>query len=377
MPWLDYTPEDIDLIYWGMHPVGVNHKVAIWPRPNSLRVDARYRMPHGHDCQASAQRFLIRSQFHGTVPPPLPSPVDLWAWIDLEVVDGGHIEASLGPQGDGIDLRMSVRSYDSLPSSGLEGVRMEIEHSIAGFGSMLYWEEYWTEPLAFGWNRNAENWVSGGQTQGFIVDPLWPYQILQPKFQSASECYNFPRQSVPVELMAEFNGVDSWIALDNNIAGFAGPFMLEARIRLHDVTSFWPILGRDNSGGFFGMDEDDGIFGTLRLTTAWLPVLDEWFWWRWEFEQFLQLQHKLFIDDVEVMDRTSTRQFSQFNVMGVYRHGLPGPIWGNFDMQHLKRTTGIPGNHVVDYHYPLTENALDISPTQNHGTTFNMTLPST
>jgi len=178
------------------------------------------------------------------------------------------------------------------------------------------------------------------------------------------------------DLFAEFNGIDSYISLDQLMTGFNSSFIMSARIRLHDTTVFWPILGREGTGGFFGMDDEDLIFGNLRLATSWTPVLDTWFDWRYEFEQVLQLKHKLFIDDIEVMDRTTNRQFATFDNLGVYRHSVPGPLWGNFDMQHLRITSGVPPSPILVLDMPLTVNALDLGPSANHGTPFNMDLPA-
>ena len=72
----------------------------------------------------------------------------------------------------------------------------------------------------------------------------------------------------------------------------------------------------------------------------------------------------------------SNRQNVLFNNLGVFRHNDPGVIWGDFDMRLLKLQTGPPGNLVTVLDMPLIENALDLSVNANHGTTFNMDLPS-
>ena len=177
---------------------------------------------------------------------------------------------------------------------------------------------------------------------------------------------------------SKFNGIDSYIALDSNTPTLDAPFKLEAEIRLHNVTTFWPIFGREAAGGFLGMDDNDLVFGNITLPTSWTPVLNTWFKFRLEFEQAIQLQYKLFIDDVEVLDTTSIRQTTiDFINLGVFRHNDPGVIWGDFDMRFLKLQMGDAGNLTTALEMPLQVDAQDIGPLGNHGTTFNMDLPST
>jgi hypothetical protein len=46
------------------------------------------------------------------------------------------------------------------------------------------------------------------------------------------------------------------------------------------------------------------------------------------------------------------------------------------DIRDLKIETGTPGDYETLLDMPLRTNALDIGPNENHGTTFNMDLPS-
>ena len=176
---------------------------------------------------------------------------------------------------------------------------------------------------------------------------------------------------------AAFNGTDSYIVLTQDIPTLNVAFKLEAEICLHNVTTFWPIFGKEAVGGFLGMDNSDMIFANEIFATSWVPVLDTWFKFRFEFEQTSQLQYKLFIDDVEVLDVVGFRQNLNFINLGVFRHNDPGVIWGDFDMRFLKLQMGDAGNLVTALEMPLIENALDLSVNANHGTPFNMDLPST
>jgi len=374
--WLNYTPEDEDLIYWGMHPVGVNHLVGTWPNPGSPRVDARYRMLHGDNCTASPSRFLLRVRHELIVDPPTAATKDVWALMDLVPIAGGHIEGTTVANPDGIVLRMSVQNLEVLPDLLIPGVRMEIELSLADNGSVIYWENWATFPGSSRWSRFANNWVGGSETQGWIVDPLWTYGNFVQKYQSGSECYDFPRQSEILPGFAEFNGIDSYIALSHSVDAFSLPFRVTCEFRMRGQPDWMPIWGNFAAGGFFGKDKSDVIFGNLRLPTSWNANVDAWHTYRYDFEQTGQLGHQEYIDGINVMDAVTNRQFMQANRLGVYRHTVPGTIWGHFDLKHLLYQKGTVGNFTTVLDMPLQENALDLGPQANHGTTFNMDLPS-
>jgi hypothetical protein len=374
--WLPYVPEQIDFEYWGMHPDGVNHKVSSWPRPGSLRVDARYRMLFGKDCLPSAQRFLLRIRHELIVDPPTAATKDIWALLDLVPIKGGHIEATTNANADGLVLRVSAESMELLPDQQVPGVLFQIELSLADNGSVIYWEEYATHPGSTRWTPTAENWVGGSDAQGWITDPLWTYGEFVQKYQSGSECYAFERQSEGPEGFAEFNGVDSYIALTESVPAFNSPFRVTCDFRIRGQPDWMPIWGNHDAGGFKGMDQSDVIFGIIRFNTTWNPTIDVWHTYRYDFEQTSQLQHQLYIDGINVMDRISNRPQMSANRLGVYRQGGVGSIWGHFDLRFLKYEKGTVGNFTTELEMPLQTDALDLSDNENHGTTFNMELPS-
>jgi hypothetical protein len=265
---------------------------------------------------------------------------------------------------------------DVLPDSGFRGLLMEIELSLDGFGSALYWEQYWNIDGFTNWTQNAENWVSGGNTSGWIIHDDWIFGNFVQKYQSGSECYPFDRQTGGDPGFAEFNGIDSYIALTDLLPAWATPFRLSCCFRYQGQPDWMPILGRGAMGGFYGLDDEDFIWGNIRLPTSWTANVGEWHSYRVDFEQIGQLSWQLYIDDIVVMDAVTNRQFGNANRLGVFRQGAPGTIWGHFDLRDLLILGGTPGNHTTRLDMPLRDNALDLGPEENHGTTFNMDLPS-
>jgi hypothetical protein len=190
---------------------------------------------------------------------------------------------------------------------------------------------------------------------------------------SVSECYVFEEEDVG---MASFNGTDAYIQLTDLMTFANNPFKMSAEIRLNQTVNHWPILGRQGTGGFFGMEGDDIVFGNLQLDTSWTPVTDVWFTWVYEFEPSTQLQHKLTIAGTVVKDGTHSRQFTPFDTIGVYKQGVSGTLWADMDVRDLKIETGTPGDYETLLDMPLRANALDVGPNANHGTPFNMDLPA-
>jgi hypothetical protein len=198
------------------------------------------------------------------------------------------------------------------------------------------------------------------------------YTDVEIEVYAVSECYDFPADPSLPPAAAAFNGTDSYIRLTENIPRLDVPFIISADIRLHDVTSFWPLFGLDGTGGFTGMDEDDVLFGFLRIDTTWVPVLDVWFNWRFEFEQQLQLNYRTYIDDALVDESTFGRQFSHRNTVGVYKHGVSGTRWANMDVKNLKLLIGSVPSSDVALDMPLAVDAQDHGPLENHGEAFNI-----
>lgn len=376
MPWFDVNPSQSVLDFFQSHPARSTRHVAKWPHPNTVRINCRFRVKDTDpELIPLASRYGL--YYHKAIPGWDPDDVDFSAfgWWEFEVRGDNHIGVTTEENSAGYTLDINIKHFEELPSIGTPGIEYRVDFDHAALGILEYHEEYPASVMTNLWKYDMNTFVFSDIFHGYWTQPVPPYaELLLPRLFAADECYEF---DPPAPEMAEFNGTDAYIALTSNLANVNQDFIISADIRLHNTTGFWPIMGREGQGGFLGMDEEDLIFGSLRLASSWTPVLDEWFSWRLEFEQDGQLKYKLFINDTEVLDRTTNRQNILFNTLGVYRHGVSGTIWADMDMKNLVFLNGDNPSTDVELDMPLFEDALDDGPNENHGTTFNMALPST
>jgi hypothetical protein len=349
--------------------------VALWPHPNTLRINPRYRCI---ETQPTMIRLASRYglYYHLFNLPYSEDPQELFGfwWGDLLVKGDNHIGVTTEENKDGYTLDIDVKHFESLPFAAEPGYEFKTTWHKAGLNSRSFTEEF---PTSFPGNKWRHNMNTKFTAQEGDSHWEFPPQPVVTQFTSilfaVNECFLFPK--LPVGF-ASFNGINAYIELTESLGMLDQPFKISADIRLHNTTGFWPLIGRDGQGGFLGMDDNDTIFGFLRLVTSWTPVLDVWFNWRFEFEQVSQLNYRTFIDDVQVDETTGGRQFSLWDILGVYKHGVSGTIWSDMDVKNLKILTGdVPSTDVL-LDMPLEKNALDVGPNLNHGTTFNMDLPS-
>jgi hypothetical protein len=375
MPWFEPNPSQDQLDFWQGHPAANRRKISKWPHSNTIRIDPKYRVK---DTDPTMIPLASRYGLYYSKPiagyDPDDTEFNASGWWDLAVIDENHIGVTTEENDAGYTVEINIQHFEELEEDGGPGIELCVEFDHASFGKLKYFEEHPADGPTNLWKYDMNTFVFSevGQRRWEHPDP--PYdQLLLPRLFAVPECELFP--FLPVG-MAAMNGSDSYITLDHNIPRLDVPFKISADIRLHNVTSHWPLFGLDGQGGFTGMNEDDTIFGFLTLPTSWVPVLDEWFNWRFEFEQVSQLNYRTFIDDVLVDETTGGRQFSHRNTIGVYKHGVSGTIWADMDVKNLKVTIGdVPSSNVV-LDMPLIDNALDLSDDANHGTTFNMALPS-
>lgn len=358
-------------------------QVAKWPRDNTTRTDCNFRMSLGEGLPfPRPQRFLLHLRGVPDEPMGFAYPV-----IDMDVSGPFHLHGTSGVNEFGREVELDIVEHleADFPGSDWNGIEYHFKFKMVGFDdwdTTFFYESGNPTGVPCEIPMKADYLTTTCPVVLVIVNPDtldldWPTTPAGAnwEFRPMSACYVFPEEAPPLG-MAEFNGTDAYIALDHNLVSTNQDFIIEAELRLKELDHFWPLMGIEGTGGFLGMDDDDFIFGNLRLATSWTPTVDEWFTWRLEFEQPLQLKYKLFIDDIEVMDRTTNRQNLAFNRLGVYRHGVSGTIWANMDMRSLKFWTGDQPSTIVALDMPCDTDACDIGPDENHGTTFNMTLPS-
>ncbi len=297
-----------------------------------------------------------------------------FGWWDLEVRAIDHIGVTSLVNSEGYTLEINIKALDELPELGVPGIEIVWDLTHPTIGDQQQREERRHDPQtqAFTWDQHTS-------IPGQLPFRHWPIipdpgPILKTCVSFAvTECYLFPLRPVG---FARFNGEDSYIKLDNLMTFVNNPFRLSCEVKLNQTVNHWPICGKQGTGGFFGMEGDDIVFGFLQLDTSWDPVTDVWLTWVYEFESETQLQHKLTIAGDVVRDATFARQNFGINTLGVYREGVSGTLWADMDMRNLKIESGTPGDYTTLLDMPLFENALDVGPLGNHGTTFNMALPS-
>jgi hypothetical protein len=358
-------------------------RVSKWPNPDTNRTKNAFRMQLGEGMPfPRPQRYKLWMDFVPEAPNNRLYPI-----IDLDQTGEFELFGTSGEDISGREVEMSIIQHleDDFPGSHGSGIEYAFKFKQIGFDD--YHEQWFFENDHFGDNFRdnpmMESSIGSPLTLHRIADVpselnlTWPINDVTPQFnwEPMSECWTFLPGDLQ-QLFAEFNGVDSYIRLDHDLVNVNSDFVIEAEIRLHDPDNFWPLMGRDGSGGFLGMEGSDFIFGNLRLATSWTPLLNQWFTWRLEFEQPLQLKYMLFIDDVEVMDRTTNRQSVQFNTLGVYRHGVSGTKWAHMDVKLLKFLTGTAPSSVVALDMPMAQDSCDQGPDENHGEAFEMDLPT-
>lgn len=376
--WFAELPTDDERAWWKVAP-GTLPVLSKWPHPNSKRVNAGFRLTMEPDFFPYSSRYFI--DWKGWIDSPGQGDPDIQrsVWLDLNVITNGVYIFGGAPRDPVTNafLNFSIKEVDNLPTFSGPGrdmvfvlfdtpqrqTRVTYEFSDVGGGGLR-------------WNANHGNSVIRGGTN--FTGPAWPWDDNRFEWYPVPECYEFPPPGITIDDpgFAEFNGIDSYISLDQALFGFETPYIFDVDIRLHDTTGFWPMMGREATGAFYGMDDNDIINCIGLFPTTWTPILDTWFHFRYEFEQTGQLQHQLFIDQISVFNSPAVRMFCPWENLGVYKHNNPDVIWMNGDMRNLKIWQGAAPSTDVILDMPLILNATDHGPLGNHGTTFNMRLPS-
>jgi hypothetical protein len=375
MGWAALQPTTLELDHWQFKPSPGVSKVSWWPHPNSARINCLFRIKHTFPQLipiAGRYGFYYHERFvDWDVDTPELNQMGAFEAVPIEA---NHVRLTLGENAEGFSVVIDIEGVEVTPNEGLQGVVCTVVITHATFGTQTAVGEYSVIPTRQNWfhNQNTDTEAPAG---GWIYenDPTWTIPVLVPVLFAVADCYEFDR--LPPEF-ASLNGADAYIELTDLMSFANSPFKMACEIRLNQTVNHWPILGRDGTGGFFGMEGDDIVFGNLQLDTSWEPITDTWFTWVYEFEPVTQLQHKLTIAGTVVKDATHSRQSPPFDMIGVYKHGVSGTLWADMDIRDLKIETGTPGDYETLLDMPLRVNALDVGPNANHGTTFNMRLPS-
>ena len=211
---------------------------------------------------------------------------------------------------------------------------------------------------------------------GTDVSPQWPWSAGGGvTWNSVSDCYDFQMAGPG---FAEFNGVDAKIELDHNVPldGRQFEYLFSARFRAD--SNQYPF-GTDPGGPFSGRHFTQWFHGQSPSPPLNPPILvDTWQDFRLTFDGLANPDSmKLFIDAVEAGAWGQQSQFfGGYNRLGVAGNFASLFFWDG-DLRDVKLTMDKGGpNETVQLDMPLRDNARDLSPDENHGTTFNMPLPS-
>lgn len=358
-------------------------KIALWPAPNTARVNRFMRMKNMlPNCHPAAGRIFVEM-----LPTQVPPQV-LRAIVTIDNFAENDCWGETEADADGRKIKVSIRSDDDFvdnQGTHWSGIVYAFEYSRTGFD---WWRRSFIDADGGHTSQSARfpsfvHHDSFNRFGGFLDEfggpnPDWGFTVFQQvAASSVSQCWTPPGAALgPLGGFAEFNGVDAYISLDHNTINHNGPHFLEAELRMN-ARGIQTIMGRQTSASVWGFDGFDGRWSNQTFGALPLPPLNVWFKYRQEFEwsSGLQLRYEIFIDDVLEHAQTSGRINTFWQNLGVRRRQT-APVWGDFDLKNLKYHTGSFASPIVRLDMPLQINALDSGPDANHGTTFNMALPS-
>jgi len=193
MPYFDPQPTPAELTAW-LFPNGQPHKVPRWPRPQTNRVNARFRLPHTAPVDGwTGSRFLFRFQRDN---PPVGGGggprIDRWGWADVDTHPFADLRADLPPDIDTLNLTFEINSADLLDTQPGPGVFVSFSVNIPGFGGAEGFYE-WGLLGPRPWRFNVQ-FVT--YPFNFFFEQLnapWPWFINNFRLFGVTDCYTFPR----------------------------------------------------------------------------------------------------------------------------------------------------------------------------------------
>lgn len=377
MPWLDF--DDLG-DFLAFKAAG---KASKWPRPNTKRIKCAFRMVHGEGLPFPRPgRFVCMMT---SVPGPLGGRV--YPAIDMDESGEFTLHGTSGINDDGRSVELDIIQHLEADFGGSDVPGIEYHFVFKKIDEDDFnWTWYWESESPSGVRVEVPMMVNVDNVSLLHVvvkdepsppDPSWPTPSGADEFfwYPMSECYDLTDLSFPRG--AEFNGTDAYIALDHNIPAYGGPWFFEADVRLRDQDDFNPMLAPQSQNSVLGIKDEEAVYSASRLDLPDFPGFDVWFKFRLEFEwsSGLQLRYEAWIDDMLQESKVGSRVFLQYDNLGVRNLGGT-PVWGNFDLKNLIYKRGTFASPDLFLDMPLLENALDLSPEENHGTTFNMPLES-
>jgi len=357
-----------------------NRKVSQWPKPNTTRIDTRFRQNYGIGLPAPrASRYLFRFAPEGLVLGPIHN-----CWFDL-VAESDTVlrgESGFGPSGWNIELQITNYVSPAVdPIWSKSGIEMRwIIHHVTAPDWYLAWmmnedSGFWPTGIPFGIFKGF-SWSAGFLYQSNkdpMLHPEWPWFPLQSiQTWSLSECWTFESAE---EGFCECNGVDSYVLFDTFFPLVATRFRMEFDIRPTGADTQLVVYGYTGFGSFFYGFNHRHSFQWWSNTLA-LPdgiVLNEWNHVAVEYDWSIPGgSYSVWIDGV--FQITQAGPFVTWVWDEIGRRGTL--IAGEFDIKNAKLWDGTPASENLLIDVPLTVNACAVEPPSIKGTTFNMDLPS-
>lgn len=377
MPWLN---DDGRANY---DSLAFRNGVALWPHPNTTRINPFFRLGIGDGLpypRASRYIFLIQPYF----------PVDetfYSGWIDLVAIAENSFIGDSGTDPDGRKMTLEMwEVWDPAdPDDPLNRWVLKMTYERAGF-TPFSWEYSWyvnafgfdPAPLSlaigggsiFPWVASID-WVSAAVNDWSANPPRNYYWIA-----TQTEC-GVPGEVIPdLQPFARFNGIDSYIALSSQTNSLSEPWEIEADLYLRDADQNFLLSNTGSGASYVRLHQNKFWWGNAPVVLNPVYPLDEWFHLRatrdWDFAGNYV---RVWVNAVLVGFVQTANLSKAFNRLGAFFNN-PNTIWGNFDMKNLLLREGGPSSPVTRLDMPLLVNACDIGPASIKGTTFNMDLPS-
>lgn len=193
MPYFFPQPTDDEIAAW-LFPNAAPHKVPGWPRPQSNRVDARFRLEFTDPVDGwTASRYLF---FHFRSNPPEGGgggpEIGLWGWFDMDTGPFSDLGTILPPDPTNLTLEITITSGDPLTHEPGPGVEVFAASSIPGIGGaeMVYdWGLNGPRPWRF--NVQMNTYPATSFDESFSAP--WPWFINAFRMFAVNDCYTFPR----------------------------------------------------------------------------------------------------------------------------------------------------------------------------------------
>lgn len=374
MPWM---PEDTTDARW--NTLKFNTKLGKWPKAESARIDAHFRMMHVEGAPYPlASRYVIRSS------PFQLTTENFICFIDIAYRPGtDDFFGTSGISNAGREVTLTVKQFDPAkePFSGHRAMRFHFTYQKDGGGIQnAYFVRDFEETGDYTCPYRPFSLGAGGTFEKFsdpIVQPTdWTKSPVSNGFHwiTMSDCYVLEEEIATGPLIfAEFNDLDARINFAPSTGLILPRFSIEFDIRPHtnaDIT----VMGSSDSlfvhlGFFFlfmnyqnmlinmGSQLPLDVWTKVRVDRSW-PIDDGFY--------------RVFWDDNQKGSQALPFESREFNQMGANIND----IHGDFDLRNLKWVHGSPAAPITVIDTPLEQNACDLGPSSMKGTTINMALPS-